>query len=620
MTTGYAVAADTWSPIIGIPEPSFGITTSHTMYADKSYTYDYGSGPEPYRIGPDGPYTHYIMPAHPNATDTNNPYGTVEKPRLTRPNKISGNPIYGDPLPPGSVVEIHSGPQGGIGPMKITGTSALPIFIRGVEGDEPTFTGTLGILGSYIILENLKLDMNQTDNPIISIKSIDGEAVTNVAIRGCEVYNGLDDPGQSYQPIRILNDHDTLNVIENIVIDNNNFHNIADGNTGDKDAVVVSIDTNVQNVWITKNTFDHIGGDGVQIAADAIMYPNPDLTNYVIPNHIYVGKNIFSNMYENAVDLKNCNDIIISQNTVSNMGQGFSDLYKDTNIALPFRLGGQHEGPTDEPRTNVWALFNLVYNCSTEDGAIYVGKDTYEEHPDEHYMIGNIAYNIYNSNGNGTAFGSYAIKKAYWINNVAYNVDRAFYMRGDIDDTVPTEKTTMVNNIVSKIRSTSTQPYCLQFSGTEKSLARADISNNIFYNEGNNTGYRIGVWSDSGSAVDWVTNIFTTYADFAASWDGDPNPDFTSNTVEENPDFVDAANANFHLTSDSPAINAGALHSAYATFQSRYGISIQVDYGNNRVPVGIAHDIGAHEYLLPLVPKEDNLLLPSPPQNSRIVQ
>ncbi|MHC4300341.1 MAG: InlB B-repeat-containing protein, partial [Planctomycetota bacterium] len=36
---------DPWQPPIGVPVPPFGVTTTHMMYANPSYTYDYGSGP-----------------------------------------------------------------------------------------------------------------------------------------------------------------------------------------------------------------------------------------------------------------------------------------------------------------------------------------------------------------------------------------------------------------------------------------------------------------------------------------------------------------------------------------------------------------------------------------------
>jgi len=41
------VALSAWKPPIGIPAPSFGIEKTHLMF--ERQTYDFGSGPEPYK-------------------------------------------------------------------------------------------------------------------------------------------------------------------------------------------------------------------------------------------------------------------------------------------------------------------------------------------------------------------------------------------------------------------------------------------------------------------------------------------------------------------------------------------------------------------------------------------
>lgn len=586
MTGGYAVAANTWKPIIGIPEPPFGITTSHTMYADcNTYKYDYGSGPECYRIGSNGPYTHYVDPNHPNATDTNNPYGTVAKPRLTRPNSISGNPIYGDPLPPGSVVEMHSGAQGGIGQVNISGTASLPIFLRGVEGDEPTFPGILFLGGSYIVIENIKFDMKQSNNPVITIGSQDVGAQSNIAIRNCEIYNGQYVPSESYQIIRIKNSNGNAHLIQNVVVYKNHFHNIGDGRTTSvkTDAVAVSIDANVKYVWIIGNTFNHIGGDGIQVAWDKFA------TSTEMPQYIYIGKNTAHDCYENFLDLKMCQDVIVSQNTAYNFGDGYCSIGGGSSIAYRYGLG---EGPDDVARNNVWTLFNVIHDFNAPDGGFAQFTGTGEMYATEMYFISNVAYNGHDDTGKTTGFGSNSSQAVYWINNTAYNCDRSAFFTGDTDDSWPNEKLTVVNNIFGDIHSGSTVPRNLQLGGTETSIGRMVIKNNIFYNSSGDTKFYMLVYNPI------QLRPFNTYNAFCTAYSS-----FCTGSMEDNPDHVNAVNADFHLISASPAINASAAHSAYTTFESRYGISIQVDYNNHPVPDGIAHDIGAYEYLRPLPPK-----------------
>jgi hypothetical protein len=65
------------------------------MYAGKTYA----AGGFVYKDAGSGPYTHYVDNTNSASTDTNNPYGTKEKPRKTIPNN----------LPKGSVVEVHGG-------------------------------------------------------------------------------------------------------------------------------------------------------------------------------------------------------------------------------------------------------------------------------------------------------------------------------------------------------------------------------------------------------------------------------------------------------------------------------------------------------------------------------
>lgn len=585
LTCGYAVAADTWSPIIGIPEPPFGITTSHTMYADcDTYKYDFGAGSVCYPIGPDGPYTHYIKPDDPNATDTGNLYGTVEKPRLTRPNSLSGNPVYSGDITPGSVVEMHSGAQGGIGQVNISGTASLPIFIRGVKDDEPTFKGGFFLGGSHIVFENIKFDMKQGNDPVFYIGAYDRGPQNNIAIRNCEFYNGQYNPTESYQVIRMKNSHGNANLIQNVVVYKNHFHNIGDGRTTSvkRDAVGVSIDANVKYVWVIGNTFNHIGGDGIQVAWDKFAVSTD------MPQYIYIGKNTAHDCYENFLDLKMCQDVIVSQNVAYNFGDGYCEI--GGRSSSPFRYG-LGEGPDDVGRNNVWTLFNVVYNYNSPDGgfASYTGPG--ETRADEIYYIGNIVYNSHNAKGTSTGFNSSGQNKVYWINNTAYNCDRGGYFIGDNVGDASTEKLTLINNIFGDIHSDSIVPYNLMIGAVQNSLDRAVIRNNIFYNSSGNAQFRIGVYNPPVHAR-WRT--YSTYSDFCTA-----NTSLCTDSIEGNPNHVDAVNADFHLTSASPAINAGAAHSAYAIFQSRYGISIQVDYDNTPVPGDITHDIGAYEYLQP---------------------
>ncbi|MHC4366989.1 MAG: putative Ig domain-containing protein [Planctomycetota bacterium] len=553
---------DPWQPPIGVPVPPFGVTTTHMMYANPSYTYDYGSGPEPYRIGPDGPYTHYIYPGHPSATDTNNPFGTHDRPRLTAPNNMSGRPIYGEPLPPGTVLEFHGVVQLGIGAMSISGTAGSPIFVRGVEGDEPTIGDTLVINGDYILVENIGFDLGTSTRKAVNIGLYEG-ARTHIAIRNCEFYNGASNPMSSFQVIRIRHRFDSSEQLKNIVIYNNHFHNIGDGRTTavKTDVVGVSVDTNAEDVWIIDNYMHHIGGDGVQIAYDSWS------ANSIVPNHIYVGRNTFHDNYENAVDLKDCEHVIVSQNTAYNFGDDYSSYSGPTAIA--FRYGPGEGPPGDTDKSWVWTLFNTVYNSSVGDGAFYLASTGGSKNPDDIYYIGNLIHSCHDADkAIATGMVLVNVNRAYLFNNLVYGCDSGMQLIGDVEGDLQEDKITFINNIISEIRGT-----IVTVGGTSGSLARHVLANNIYNGNGTDGHYKVFTY-DPTKTLDIAT--YETYSAFRNA-----HPDYVTDSAEVDPQHIDPANEDFHLQPTSPAggagMSSGVVQQAFDTFQSLYGIDIRKD-------------------------------------------
>lgn len=577
-----AVVGDAWPPtggwqsIIGIPDPPFGIETSHEQFAAAGQTYDYGAGPEPYRVGPDGPYTHYVDHDHPEATDADNPYGTHTQPRQTVP------PLGA--LPAGSVVEIHGGTFEGAGAMRGSGTATAPIIIRGAPGDEPVVTGGFRIYGDYYVIEHLSFDLEDFARNTITVGKYEEGARSNIAIRYNEFSGGERVPTSSYQVIRILHHWNSTEVVSDIVVYGNYFHHIGQGR-GDAhyDAVAVSVDSNAERVWIVDNYFHHIGGDSIQVACDA-----PDAgETYILPNHIYVGRNRSHDNYENFLDLKLCEDIIVSENEVSNI-----DPLNPSRT--PIRYGTGEAADPSQVRRNVWTLYNVIHDVAPQDGAFLLYSSETLPYPTEHYYIGNVVYNAHNTDGNAPAFGAWNVQTMVYVNNVADNCDLGFSLAGDRFGTEPAQQLTAINNIVGELHPETTRNYQFSFYGMQECLDRAEVHHNLYYNSVGAYPVRWGV-QDLTDGLQYTS--YATIADFVAAVPGKGG-----GSLFADPLFVDGPGADFRLAASSPAVDTGAAHPYYQRFFDRYGVDIAVDITGDPLPVdgtsdgSAVPDLGAHEH------------------------
>lgn len=346
----------TYTPPIGIPAPEFGI--------EETVENIYGAGY----------YTHYIDNTHPNATDTDNPYGTADKPRMTIPKRMMN-------LPAGSVVEIHGGPYSFSTPARWTpnGTKEQPVFIRGADPNNRVIIkrSELQIGGKYFILENLELYYK-------SHISLTYSSPSHVAVRNCEIHNPVGTLSGFGSAIYAKGEH--------IVIYKNHIHHNWKGDNEDCHGVVPG--AGARRVWVLDNHIHHNSGDSFQATHGASDNP---------PQYVYVGRNLMHEDRENAVDLKYVKDIVISQNVC----YGYKDA--STSDGSVMILGS--DGAPNRP----WVLFNEIRDSRN-------GIRT--EATDKAWIIGNLIYNI-----QGFAFGLekraddlYIIGNT--VNNVGLSIDQ----------------------------------------------------------------------------------------------------------------------------------------------------------------------------------------------------
>jgi hypothetical protein len=105
-----------------------------------------------------------------------------------------------------------------------------------------------------------------------------------------------------------------------------------------------------------------------------------------------------------------------------------------------------------------------------------------------------------------------------------------------------------------------------------------DVHNNIFYQANSQPYISRGSDAISANAAQWSDNLWFG-AGVAPSWD--------SNSVNADPQFVNAAAFDLHLLSTSPAIDRGvAPGSSFVT----------IDFDGTPRPQGPAYDIGAYEF------------------------
>lgn len=248
--------AQNWVPPLGVPIPSFGI------------------------IEQAGTFTHYVDNTDPHATNTNNTNGTIEKPRLTIPSGLSA----------GAVVEVHGGPYSpaNFQVMSGFGTATAPVIYHGV--DAPIILDReVRISGTYVIVEGFKIERKPA--------RIFGAGVNHVSIRYNEVSGQLPKPGGCAI---------CVGSGVNVVVSNNLLHNNGDPNYFDENDIHgVQVSAGASDIWIVDNEMFGNGGDSVQVNSGV---------SGILATRIYIGRNRMHSEGENAVDIKQAQDVIISQN------------------------------------------------------------------------------------------------------------------------------------------------------------------------------------------------------------------------------------------------------------------------------------------------------------------
>jgi hypothetical protein len=261
----------------------------------------------------------------------------------------------------------------------------------------------------------------------------------------------------------------------------------------------------------------------------------------IFPNKIYVGKNLFYDNLENAVDIKGTKDVIVSENEMHT----YSPTSSSAGEAVVIHNGA----------LNVFCIGNQVYD--SEYAFISTGSTNT-------WFIDNVAYDV------EVAVHMRGASSGGAVSNTFYN-----YING-IHPLYSTSSFRIENNIL--VMKPDSGGYDVWVEGSSV-VAETTMDYNLFYNE-------------SGEQIDWNGDM-QDLSSFKVS------SSQCSNCLSADPQFQSASANDFQLLSTSEAISNGTESPVYAQFEALYGM----DIGQNRPSDPFKWDIGAFQtstYITPL--------------------
>lgn len=447
--TGTLLAGEVYQYPIGVPDPlvtwkpiGYSGDVVHPLWGDAPASWD--------EARQSGVAAYYIDDKHPQATNTKNEFGSPDKPRSTIP-EIT--------YPAGAYVEIHGGPYTGGGQIIFTanGTVDKPVWIRGVSADDmPEITGSTIIKGQYVFLENLHYTQR---GKTISLRAHNGSNLHHAVVRNC-VFEGEGVAGSNGSAIAVYGESASNRFHDIIIYDNDISYMGASysevdpslGIAPENDYHGILVRTNVDRVWILKNTIHHMGGDSIQVGVASTSDINRT-------SHTYIGDNYFYDNLENGIDVKEADYTLISTNRVKNWIQHKNN--SSTGVAIVVHNGA----------TKTWVINNRISNAAI--GFSITGASL------ETWIVGNIIEQINHSTWDTT-----------WDAKSLYSTGAAIHFRsgstgGAVNNTIVdtdkgVEMTTGSYTIINNIFSGRAEEAAYDIH-IESSVSANIVSNNIIY-------------------------------------------------------------------------------------------------------------------------------------------
>lgn len=346
----------------GVPDPM-------TTWLPDNYTGEVvnpinGVSPESWEVASKlGLPAYYIDSSAPNATNTDNTYGSPDEPRSSIPEVT---------YEAGSYVEIHGGPYNGGGQIIFTanGTPDKPVWFRGVsELDRAIITGETIVKGQYVIMENLEFIKQK-----LGFRSKDSSYLHHAVIRNSKFSSDGNVASSSSSVIGVKGRADRR--FHDIIIYNNEIHSYgksfietdpALGATTENDYHGIKVTTNVDRAWVLKNNIYNVGGDSIQIGNASVNDADRNKGTYIADNDFY--ENL-----ENGVDVKATDETLIIGNRIWGFIRHKSNSSTGAAIIIHSKA------------MNTWVINNSIYDSATGVAATDSSLDT--------WVIGNVIKDI----------------------------------------------------------------------------------------------------------------------------------------------------------------------------------------------------------------------------------
>ena len=502
---------------LGVPDPAV------------RFGYDPGSIEKPERPpswpSTEAPGFYYIDRDSPACTDSGNPLGTPDRPRCTPEAKEYA---------PGDYLEIHGEGYTFSGGNQwrpvFPGTAEQPIWVVGDAAEPPVMDGKWTLLNSsHLIVEHIEFRTNgvaidlREGNSFISLR--------HLVARG----DGVTSTGGS---VFALSGAET-NWNEHLFLSDLDVTDVGDRSPDVEDDVLgVTAGVYVEWVWVLDSYIARMGADSIRVGQNRAR-TGGDVTSRA--RMVFVSGNHFEQNGENSVDIKFCEDAVISQNVMHDAGGAISD---------PGAVVVSHEHAE-----RVWILFNQIY-----DGFIGVAAT---DSVTDHMVVGNVIHSITaggGDSGRGFALNMRGGSTGVFVHNSVYGTVGGVQIENGM--------ASIANNAFAGLDSPGRH---LVFGDTSTAMS-ASAESNLF------DVFRAAVGS---TEISEISELGTTVNGDVGSI-GDAR-------------FV-APPQNLATQSGSPAHDAAAdLNDLFARYESLYGASIRFGFDGTERPTGAGADIGAHE-------------------------